>query len=240
MIMTTHIDIIHLSLDQCQSTQAELKNYLSQHPKLGLPVLVSTVKQPDGRGRRGNRWIKVKNALAFSFAFKSEWALSLTPLVIGVALNKYFENTLNKETQLKWPNDILLNGKKFGGILCEHLGDNIVSVGIGINLGALNKLEVQELDSFLATSLVPDWQLEAQDFHRIPYEFLQFFLQQQNIIQMPAEWNSRCVHLKSMVKIEDGQTLNVGIFEGIGEMGEAILSQDGKFKKIYSGTLRLV
>ena len=86
-------------------------------------MLVITDDQRKGKGRRYNNWISSpgKN-LTFSFLLKTEIdteKLGLISLLIGVAISESIQQFCDIDCKLKWPNDVLIDGKKVGGILIE-------------------------------------------------------------------------------------------------------------------------
>ena len=94
-----------------------------------LPVLVVSARQTEGRGRAGDRWITADRALAASLAFRCD-AEDGRPfsLMAGVAATR-----ISGGTGLKWPNDLMRDESKVGGILVERDTD-VVVVGLGVNL----------------------------------------------------------------------------------------------------------
>lgn len=94
-----------------------------------LPVLVVAAEQSAGRGRAGAGWQTADRALATSLAFRhdphDDRPLSL---LAGVAVTRAVSGTT-----LKWPNDVLVDGAKVGGILVERSGD-VTVIGLGLNL----------------------------------------------------------------------------------------------------------
>lgn len=100
--------------------------------------VVLTDRQTAGRGRVGRRWESgTGSALTTSILLRPRGAAraGLLPLLTGVAVARAFDRAGSGPTgiQLKWPNDLWLEGGKVGGILCEAAGDSVV-VGVGLNL----------------------------------------------------------------------------------------------------------
>jgi BirA family biotin operon repressor/biotin-[acetyl-CoA-carboxylase] ligase len=123
---------------QCDSTNARL---LDADPANDPQALVAEF-QSAGRGRRGRSWVSPFGAnlylsLAWSFA---AWPRQLTtlPLVAGIAAAQALRDSGVAGVKLKWPNDLLVDGVKLGGILVEHRGEAgagcRVVIGIGINV----------------------------------------------------------------------------------------------------------
>ena len=99
--------------------------------------------QSAGRGRLDHKWLSPpKTNLMMSVVLSVEGLspehVSTLPLVIGLAVIKAIEEMVGRtlrvrRSQLKWPNDVLVDGKKVAGILCERNGDNVIA-GIGVNV----------------------------------------------------------------------------------------------------------
>ncbi|HUO46248.1 MAG TPA: biotin--[acetyl-CoA-carboxylase] ligase [Acidimicrobiia bacterium] len=99
---------------------------------VGRPILVVAQRQTAGRGRSGNVWATAPRALAASLAVPASWpeeAWSLVPLVAGVAAAR----SIGGKCKLKWPNDLMIEEVKVGGLLAEASPDRFV-IGCGINL----------------------------------------------------------------------------------------------------------
>lgn len=95
------------------------------------PVVVVADHQTAGRGRGGSDWVTAPRAMAITVAFASDWSphFSVASLVAGLAA----ASTLGPEVDLKWPNDLLVDDRKVGGILVEIAGST-VALGCGVNL----------------------------------------------------------------------------------------------------------
>ena len=117
-------------------------DYLKEHGA-SLPggTLVIADEQFAGRGRLGKNWSesRPKDGLAMSLLLRptAETDFGAVPLCVGLATAIGTEKTCGTKIQIKWPNDVLINGKKICGILCEamNISDSpIIICGIGINL----------------------------------------------------------------------------------------------------------
>lgn len=96
-----------------------------------VPILVTAAEQSAGRGRNDRTWWNAPRSLAASLAFTPNWASAAWPrvsLVAGLAIRQVIGNL-----GLKWPNDIMKDGAKVGGILSEANKSGVV-VGLGLNL----------------------------------------------------------------------------------------------------------
>lgn len=108
--------------------------------------------QRAGRGRLDHTWLSAKGEnLTFSVvlagAGRPPSEIATLPLVVGLAVVKALASLA--PLSLKWPNDVLCEGRKLAGILCERHGDNVIA-GIGLNV---NQTEFPPEIAWRATSL---------------------------------------------------------------------------------------
>ncbi len=116
--------------------------YLMQNARrLGSAHTCLVETQTAGKGRLGRRWVSPFGCniyLSTLWRFSTGTAASGLSLAVGVVVVQALQEIGFPELQLKWPNDILWRGRKLGGILIEgiseHQGDNVVVIGLGINL----------------------------------------------------------------------------------------------------------
>ncbi len=121
-------------------------------------TLAIAERQMAGRGRRGRAWqAEAGEGVWMSLLLRPDiqpMQASVLTLLAGLALAEAIEKVTDLEVGIKWPNDILLNGKKLAGILTEMEGDmeavRSVTVGMGINVHT--KVFPEELQK-IATSL---------------------------------------------------------------------------------------
>ncbi len=125
----------------------------------GAGTLVIAESQSKGRGRLGRSWLSPPGTgLYFSLILRPELEFNEIPrltLAVGVAACRAISQYCAIAPQLKWPNDILLNSRKCGGILAEaefYNGQALVIVGIGINVSTPRAAFAPELRD-RATSL---------------------------------------------------------------------------------------
>lgn len=136
-------------LDEVASTNT----YLMQQKNVAHATCVAAHIQTKGKGRRGRTWVSQLGAsLTFSLVWRFQCgaaALSGLSLAVGVALMRTLISFGINQVQLKWPNDILIDGKKLAGILIELQGDldgpSTAVIGVGINLN-LPKAMIESID----------------------------------------------------------------------------------------------
>jgi len=119
------------------------------------PVLISADEQTGGRGRHNRAWVSPAGGAYFSICYpwKSDAATdaSVVPLCVGSAVRDVLvasDPRLEHRLQIKWPNDILCDGAKLAGVLCEQQfaagraqPHQAIIIGVGINVsGAADRL----------------------------------------------------------------------------------------------------
>lgn len=138
------------SLSECASTNSELY----QRAGLGAPSgsVIVTGHQTAGRGSRGRHWAASPQAsLTFSLLWRFDCEMSRLAglsLAVGVGVVRALEACGATAVSLKWPNDILYDNAKLGGILIELLSDAqgpAAVIGLGLNLSLPTALDLDAL-----------------------------------------------------------------------------------------------
>ena len=125
---------------ECDSTNSRLLE--SPPPEDGRIAVLATDRQTAGRGRRGRSWLSWPGA---GLTFSLRWPFVPAPhvpaglsLVVGLAVARALEALGVEGVQLKWPNDVLIHGRKLAGILVELSSGRgrgaAAVIGIGLNL----------------------------------------------------------------------------------------------------------
>ena len=127
---------------------ASTNTYLMQQKNAAHATCVAAHIQTHGKGRRGRTWVSQLGAsLTFSLLWRFQCgaaALSGLSLAVGVALIRALNSLNMNDAQLKWPNDVLVDGKKLAGILIELQGDlegpSAAVIGVGVNLSLIKNV----------------------------------------------------------------------------------------------------
>ena len=97
---------------------------------------IISLEQSEGRGRQGRFWESSKGGFYYSLVLPKK---NLLPIVVGISVAEIlYENGIT--AKVKWPNDLLVEGKKLGGVLCQVQGEKVI-VGLGINMTNSSSLE---------------------------------------------------------------------------------------------------
>ena len=125
---------------ELDSTQSFARDLFRQHGQYGIFVIANY--QTSGRGREERIWVAQRGKnLLFSFILMPRHPVSRLPLLTftaALAVCDGLRNHLHVKPEVKWPNDVLLNGKKVCGILTDLVkgkgGEQGVIIGIGLNV----------------------------------------------------------------------------------------------------------
>ena len=128
-----------IRLESCDSTNEEAKRRARDGAPEGTVVIAE--EQTAGKGTKGRKWFSPRGAgLTLSVILRPgmDVSVSLLPLAAGLAAREAIERASGVEAKLRWPNDLVWNGKKLGGVLCESglsgFQLRFSVVGLGINL----------------------------------------------------------------------------------------------------------
>lgn len=154
------------------------------------------------------------------------------------------ENLYQLKIELKWPNDILIDGKKVAGILIESSssGKKIerVVIGIGINV---NQVSFQGNFKIGPTSIKneSDQNIEREillaEVLNIFEEILQWIEEKPDAIL--KDWKARCRMIGEKISVTEGDKVKYGIFDDIDDEGFLILKSGKKLEKIYFGDVSI-
>lgn len=224
----TKVDIDFQIVD-CQSTQSYAKGI-----SVAVDTVIITKEQKKGIGRLGRKFISVEGGCYFTLIKKgiSKNILATIPIVsvaIATVLGGY-----GIKADIKWPNDILVNGKKICGILCSTSGEN-TCIGIGINV--FNDIEeIQDI----ATSLYSEGVLtktRADVIAEILYEFYQLSQTDFSIVQ--EKYKKRLNIIGQSIKVVQADKEIEGTVEGISEEGFLIVNSGNEKTKVVYGDITI-
>jgi BirA family biotin operon repressor/biotin-[acetyl-CoA-carboxylase] ligase len=220
-------------LERCTSTNAVL---LAE----GKPgVLLVAQEQTAGRGRRGKRWYSAPGAgVTFSLSAeitKPEPGLSV---LAGVAAARALRALGVRQVALKWPNDLLVDGAKLGGILVETRG-RLAVFGFGINCGSDATLErrlkrpIAALDQFIAVE-------GSRVIERVAASLLEALatLRESGLEPLMREWEQMDAHAgqRLRVRLADGRVLS-GLARGLDRNGGLRLETSQGLRAVYGGRI---
>lgn len=221
---------------------------------LGSDTLVITDNQTGGKGRFGRVWYStpgknISMSLVKSFRIGVD-EIHNAGFYTSLKLLESILNThahLDEKLALKWPNDLMLNGRKAAGLLmdCRDLKSPVKKIILGIGLN-VNESEFDGEIRHKATSLFAETGSESELEGQI-VSFVNEFYTGIDLISDTAalmkKWRNRCCHIGMPVRfrlLSDGEEKN-GIARDIGNDGSLKLeTEDGKLVSYYSGEISLI
>ena len=217
--------------ERCGSTNAVL---LAE----GKPgVLLAAEEQTAGRGRRGKRWHSAPGAgVTFSLSTRMSKPNPGLSLVAGVACARALRALGVARVALKWPNDLVVDGAKLGGILVEARG-KLAVIGIGINcrrdaaLEAKLRRPLASLDQFIAVDRDRVIEHVATSLLGALATF-----EAQGLEPLRAEWERMHAHAGERVRVRlaDGRVLT-GRARGLDRDGALELETRAGVRAVRSG-----
>ncbi|MBM4054045.1 MAG: biotin--[acetyl-CoA-carboxylase] ligase [Planctomycetes bacterium] len=233
--------------DKLSSTNTVLMERLRDGEDIPAGFVLAALEQTAGHGRSDHHWVSLPGEdLTFSFLLPTHHDISgLASLSMSISLGIASAlDTYGFITQTKWPNDLLVQGRKIGGILSEESNvkrpdGHAIVVGIGINVN-MNKLLASSMKK-AATSL----RIETGKKHAIKdvlatiLEALPEWIDHWEAGGFPAirdEWLARCCFVGERITVGEGKVQKSGILTGFGARGQIILrGDDGSLCDIWAG-----
>jgi BirA family biotin operon repressor/biotin-[acetyl-CoA-carboxylase] ligase len=212
--------------------------------------VVTSDFQTSGRGRQGRSWVANPGEnLLLSFLIRptvSTGSAGLLTLFASVAIARAVEKEIGRPVECKWPNDLLLNGRKISGILLEntfqHEALAYSVIGAGINV---NQREFPEEIADRATSLAREHKTTLDRKHLFQtilkeMDLLYKDVRNGNFSLVTKEWAKRCTMFGHPVTVaEHDQTIS-GIALRLNDDGGLVLETPHGTRTIYAGDVRVV
>jgi BirA family biotin operon repressor/biotin-[acetyl-CoA-carboxylase] ligase len=225
------------------STMDEARREIRQGAKEGTVIIAG--EQTGGRGRLKRAWIAPHGNIALSIIlYPNTTSLPYLIMMASLAAAQSIESAAGVKTQIKWPNDILIGGKKVCGILIENevKGNKAASIiGIGINVD-LNVTEHAEIAD-TATSLKSESKkedLRVSIIRRLLTEFERLYRQLPAGKPIYEAWRDRLQTLGKKVRATSGNRTIEGIAESVDESGALwIRDEGGEVRKVVAGDVTL-
>ena len=207
--------------------------------------IVTAGEQTAGVGRRGREWISAPDkGIYLSIVLRPQkyFLPQQCTLLLAVAACRALEQSADVHAQTKWPNDILLQGKKVGGILCsgEWRHDELAFIiaGIGLNINQ-TKDELPERPIYPATSLC---QISGEE-HDVE-QVLSKVLLEMNTLEQQNDWSTihqefqrRCIFMGEVIGLQEDNKKYFGIAQRIDEEGFLWLQTADGLRRFVNGEI---
>lgn len=234
-----------LYLESVDSTNNYAKRIAEEGAAAG--TLVMADEQTGGKGRRGRGWVTPKGTnIAMTLLLRPqilpEHASRLT-LLMAMAVAQGIRSVTGLDAGIKWPNDVVVHGKKVCGILTEMSTEvdyiNYVVIGAGINVNQESfPEEIQHIAGSLSVELgkkISRAELAASVLEALE-RIYEIFLQTEDLSKLYKEYNEICVNRGHRIRVlEPGHEYN-GTTDGINENGELVVHKEtGETVCVYAG-----
>lgn len=245
------IQIRHEYLESIDSTNNEIKRRAAVGETEGL--VISAGKQTAGRGRSGHQWetpadISIATSLLLRPTVAIDHLSSLT-LVAAVAVRRAIEELYGIETWIKWPNDVIIHGKKVCGILTEMSASEgkaeYVVVGIGVNVHQTSfseELANKAISVDMAIKEGDPFGAKRGDCKELTYRIWQefsllyeAFCMTEDLSIVMEEYNRFLINRNAKVRVLDPSGEWEGIARGIDESGKLLVETKEDLRKVDSG-----
>lgn len=212
-------------------------------PELAGPTWILGLRQTAGRARRGRAWSDPVGNFAATLVMQPRGGpdqAALRSFIASLALFDAIVAVTGRSAglALKWPNDVLLNGRKLAGILLESAGNGALSIGIGVNL--LNVPPTVEEGALPPVSLLnetganvtPEEFLDqlAPAFARYEAQFVTY-----GFDPIRTAWLARAARLGEVITARTGTFEHTGTFETLDETGALVLKTSQGRQTISAG-----
>ncbi len=225
--------IRHPELD---STNSEARR-LAEAGEAG-PVWITADNQTAGRGRRGRVWQTDAGNLAATLLLRPDAAPSVTGQLSFVAALAAAEMAAHfapkTSITVKWPNDVLADGRKLAGILLEA-GPGWLAVGIGVNLAAAPEGTAFPATSLAQLGLAPPSPDDALCVLAARFAHWYGVWMNQGFDTVRTAWLARAGGLGGRITARLAQETRQGVFEGIDGTGALLLNDGAQVRAIAAG-----
>lgn len=198
----------------------------------GTVVMAET--QTAGRGRYGRTWQSPKGNLYMSLVLPDMG--KNTPYIAFLTAVAVADSLPDFNVSLKWPNDVLLDGKKLAGILVEKVGDKVI-VGIGVNIISNPTENVLYPTASLEGRLRP---MTVAKRILLQYNTLLELLDKKGFKAIRTRWLSCAKGLGQAMSVHLADSEVQGIFKGISATGALLLKEKRSTRKITVGDVFLI
>lgn len=203
---------------------------------------ITAVSQSAGKGSRGRSWDSLDGNLFASLLLKNPAEMKMLATLTFVTSLAIHDSVIaiagndKLDVKLKWPNDVLLNGKKLSGILLENHqvgGENMVIVGIGINVNRAPLSAMFPATSLSSVDIKTNSDAVFVELARAMQKRIEQWNKGLGFSSIKKDWLAHAARLGEQVQVKQHDKNLEGIFEGLSEDGRMLLKgNDGQTQKI--------
>jgi len=229
-----------VQFDELDSTNSEARR-LAEKGEQG-PLWILAARQTGGRGRRGRAWHSGEGNLAATLLLRPKapaaviGQLSFAAALAVAEMAQHYAPGIS--IQVKWPNDVLADGRKLAGILLESGEDALgrwLAVGIGVNLAGAPPGTEFPATSLAQLGLVAPAAQEALTVLAARFAHWYDVWMSEGFQTVRAAWLARAGGLGKSIRARLPDAVHEGVFEGVDASGALLLNQQGQVRAIAAG-----
>ena len=236
ILSLNNFNLVHL--ETVESTMTEIKKYIGSKN-----ICMIADEQTSGVGRRGNEWISPKGNIYISFLIKYNLSIQnhfLFSAFTANSITEFLNRYINENINIKWPNDITINGKKIAGIMTEIVQKNNIQyiiIGAGINIFTSPKITDYQ------TCSLKDFNVNLKYENALIDLIYSYFTEYEMIInknynQILNKFKDKMIQLGSKITIQlpNGDIRKV-LLKNLNFDGSLLVDEGGKDKDIFSARI---
>lgn len=234
------------AFESIDSTNTYARNLAAE--RVGEPTLIVAEEQTHGRGRFRREWHSERGKnLTFSLLVYPKIPadrMSVLPLCVAQCVADVVEVAAGIPVETKWPNDLLIKGKKVCGILLEPVGsgpeNNTLITGIGLNVNQKNFPADPEATSLSLAAGKSFDRLQLLGEIVRSLQWLSELIENSLREKMLIDWKVRCGMWGKEVRVQSVNDTLTGIAKGVSDDGALLLDIGGKEHRIFAGDVKVV
>lgn len=232
--------------EKTASTNALMRDRFGQGLKIESGQIIAAHEQTAGRGRQDRKWLSAPDTnLCFSLFIQTDAELMAVPSLTMAATLAVTEmlNAKGIAATPKWPNDVLVDGKKICGILSERVerpqestAGIIVGVGLNVNMSSeeAKAIDRPATSMLIETGRAADLSQTLEALLRL----LEYWIGEWNkggFSNLRETWTKRAGPIGKTLTVHDGDIRKSGTLAGFGDHGELLLKTKNGIETIWSG-----
>lgn len=227
------------------STMEEARKLAAAGSTEGTVVIAG--RQTEGRGRLKRSWLSPAGSLSFSVILKPPLqCLPSLIMISSLAVRGAIKSAAGIKSAIKWPNDVLINGKKVCGILIENeirareVTCSITGIGINVGFDPSIHTEITRLATSLSLEACKDIALE-EVCCTVLNEMEKLYSMALSGVSLRGQWQDAMETIGKPIRIRSGDTVIEGTAESVGEDGALLLRRsDGTLEYITVGDVTVL
>lgn len=231
-------------LSETTSTQDIAKELAEKNAPEGTAVIAE--KQNLGRGRLGRLWFSPEGGLAVSIVlYPALPVLNLLPAISSLAVLNTLEK-FNIKSSIKWPNDVMIDGKKVCGILIENKLDGgqlkytILGIGLNVNFDVSRFPEIAQIATSMSLILGRTVPIGLVATYLLS-DFEDLYLRSYQVDEILTLWADNMDTLGKKVRVSTGNEIIEGTATSISETGNLTIQlPDGTLREVLAGDVTVL